>query len=159
MKYDGESFVGTLFCKLIERKVTEVSFDEVLKTAEKFVELESKSDPKIKLKVSVKDIKKAAKRKEKAKIVFDKKAKVVKFTDESINAYYQLHWAYEAMSLRLYGDDFAERVLEAYLASKWFAWKENVKVLLFALAFYWLFLKSRDIIWVHLFVLGKAYYI
>lgn len=118
MKYDGESFVGTLFCKLIERKVTEVSFDEVLKTAEKFVELESKSDPKIKLKVSVKDIKKAAKRKERAKVVFDNKAKVVKFTDESINAYYQLHWAYEAMALRLYGDDFAERVLEAYLASK-----------------------------------------
>ena len=114
MKYDGEFFVGTLFCKLIEEKIFEVTFDESMKAADNFLAEAKKTDPNAKLKVTIKDIKKACKKKKLANIYFDKNAKKVVFKELSINAYYQMHWSYEASALRLYGEDFPQKVLKAY---------------------------------------------
>lgn len=128
MKYNGEAFVGTLFAQLIEQKISEVTYDEIMKTVDAY----KASNPDSKIKVTVKDIKNAAKKKKSAEISYDKKTKTVKLNNFSINAYYQLHWSYEAMSLRLYGEDFAKKVLDAYLASKWLWEKGSVKTSLFA---------------------------
>lgn len=115
MKYNGENFAGTLIATLILEKKTEVSLDEILKAANAFAEKESKSDRKFKLVVTEKDVKKVCKRKKNV-LKYDKSAKKVIFLSNSIDAYYHLHWGYEAMSLRLYGVDFSEKVLAAYKA-------------------------------------------
>lgn len=117
MKFNGENYAGTLICNLIKEKFSEVSLSEIQEAANTFLAQELMlRDPRAKLSVSEKDVKAVCRRKSKV-LKYDKKAKKVIILENTVDAYYHLHWGYEAMSSRLYGEDFSERVLESFYDS------------------------------------------